>query len=188
MLASHPKELVSKFVQVSGGPQLPPYFSIGYHQSRWSYYSAIDVANIIFMFDSRHVPFDAIWLDIDVTNEFEYFTWHSTRYSNESIDIMMEDLNATMRKAVVISDPHIRKNDSYYLYQVFKQLENTTSESSIVSKDNYLVKDSYKFNQDDDTFVGNCWPGNSVWPDYLQTKVRQLWATLYSEDPFYKKY
>jgi alpha 1,3-glucosidase len=30
--------------------------------------------------------------------------------------------------------------------------------------------------------VGNCWPGQSVWPDFLQKRVRKVWASLYSED------
>jgi|LauGreDrversion4_2_1035121.scaffolds.fasta_scaffold526034_1 alpha-glucosidase (family GH31 glycosyl hydrolase) len=49
-------------------------------------------------------------------------------------------------------------------------------------KQRYLVKDPYKTNQDEDFFVGSCWPGQSVWPDFLQKRVRKVWASLYSED------
>lgn len=47
------------------------------------------------------------------------------------------------------------------------------------------MKDAYKFNQDDDTFVGTCWPGTSVWPDFNQKRVRQVWAALYQEHELY---
>lgn len=50
----------------TGASSMPPYFALGYHQSRWSYYSADDVSNINFRFDYYEVPFDVIWLDIDV--------------------------------------------------------------------------------------------------------------------------
>ncbi len=36
---------------------------------------------------------------------------------------MIERLNESQRKIVVISDPHIRKNDSYFLYKTFRTLE-----------------------------------------------------------------
>jgi alpha 1,3-glucosidase len=50
----------------------------------------------------------------------------------------------------------------------------------------YLIRDPYKLNTPNEVFVGHCWPGASVWPDFLQKKVRQVWATLYSHDILYK--
>jgi mannosyl-oligosaccharide alpha-1,3-glucosidase len=67
ILAAHPKELLGKWQTVTGAAPLPPYFSLGFHQSRWSYYSADDVANVNFRFDFYEMPFDVIWLDIDVS-------------------------------------------------------------------------------------------------------------------------
>ena len=37
--------------------------------------------------------------------------------------MMLERLGEAQRKLVVISDPHIRKNESYFLYKTFKNLE-----------------------------------------------------------------
>jgi alpha-glucosidase (family GH31 glycosyl hydrolase) len=70
LVSSHPKHLVHKLATVTGFASLPPYFSLGYHQSRWSYYSADDVININQRFDFNDVPFDVIWLDIDVTDHY----------------------------------------------------------------------------------------------------------------------
>lgn len=36
---------------------------------------------------------------------------------------MNDMLDARQRKVVVISDPHIRKNDSYYVYTAITELE-----------------------------------------------------------------
>ena len=77
-----------------------------------------------FRFDFYDLPFDVIWLDIDVTNEYEYFTWNPNRFGNGSLDFMYDKLAQAHRKIVVISDPHIRKNDTYFLYKHFKGLEN----------------------------------------------------------------
>ena len=167
ILAPNPRDLLSKWSQVTGQAPLPPYFSLGYHQSRWSYFSADDVSNVNFRFDFYDLPYDVIWLDIDVslfeiaiiiqaTNEFEYFTWNPVRFPNVSLDIMSQRLDASQRKVVVISDPHIRKNESYFLYQSFMELEAGDGKTG---KQRYLVKDPYKLSREDDFFVGNCWPG-----------------------------
>ncbi len=132
-----------------------------------------------FRFDFYDLPYDVIWLDIDATNEYEYFTWNPIRFPNVSLEVMNQRLDASQRKVVLISDPHIRKNDSYFLYQSFMELEAGTAKTG---KQRYLVKDPYKTNQDEDFFVGSCWPGQSVWPDFLQKRVRKVWASLYSED------
>lgn len=134
-----------------------------------------------FRFDFYDLPLDVIWLDIDVTNEFEYFTWNPHRFANATLDVMYDRLAAAHRKLVVISDPHIRKNDSYFLYSYFKSLENPKVGDdeeymgpAVTQK--YFVRDPYKFNSQDDSFEGNCWPGKSVWPDFLQKRVRHVWA------------
>ena len=162
--------MMSKWTLITGNPSMAPYFSLGYHQSRWSYYSADDVSNVNFRFDHYNLPYDVIWLDIDVriqiynnhfqhTHEYEYFTWNPNRFSNKSIDMMMSKLRQSERKIVLISDPHIRKNDSYFLYQIFKSLENNETESennsTSTNRQYYLVRNPYKTKtSSDDTFEG----------------------------------
>ena len=131
------------------------------------------MANVNFRFDFYDLPFDVIWLDIDVTNEYEYFTWNPHRFGNGSLDFMYDKLTQAHRKIVVISDPHIRKNDTYFLYKHFKSLENPIPlEGEESERHKYFVRDPYKYTQSDSSFEGNCWPGKSVWPDFLQKRVR----------------
>lgn len=73
---------------------------------------------------------------------------------------MLQKLGYYDRKVVVISDPHLRKNNSYFLYELFRKFE--TEDSTKL-----LVRDTAKLGLDDDTFVGHCWPGSSVWPDFF---------------------
>lgn len=73
IIASDPKDLLGKWATVTGFAPLPPYFSLGYHQSRWSYYSADDISNVNFRFDFHEMPYDVIWLDIDVSLFIFYY-------------------------------------------------------------------------------------------------------------------
>lgn len=52
---------------ITGFSKLPPIFSLGYHQCRWSYMNQVEVNDLITNFDKYEIPYDVIWLDIDVT-------------------------------------------------------------------------------------------------------------------------
>ena len=38
--------------------------------------------------------------------------------------------------------------------------------------------------KDKKPFIGDCWPGTSIWLDYLNPKGREYWASLYSLDKY----
>lgn len=65
-----------------GYQALPPLFSLGYHQCRWSYDNEKDVKAVDAGFDLHNIPYDVIWLDIDHTEGKRYFTWDSKLFPN----------------------------------------------------------------------------------------------------------
>lgn len=50
-----------------GFADIPPMFSLGYHQSRWNYKDIADLVLVDKKFDEFDIPYDTIWLDIEVT-------------------------------------------------------------------------------------------------------------------------
>jgi alpha-glucosidase (family GH31 glycosyl hydrolase) len=61
-----------KYHKFIGFSNLPPAFALGYHQSRWNYESTQDLIKIDKLFDEHDIPYDSLWLDIDVFIHF-YF-------------------------------------------------------------------------------------------------------------------
>jgi alpha-glucosidase (family GH31 glycosyl hydrolase) len=57
-----------KYHRFIGFAPLPPAFALGYHQSRWNYKSTQDLYQIDNLFDENNIPYDTIWLDIDVSS------------------------------------------------------------------------------------------------------------------------
>jgi alpha 1,3-glucosidase len=55
-----------KYHRYIGFPSLPPAFALGYHQSRWNYVNTEDLINVDKKFDEYDIPYDSIWLDIEV--------------------------------------------------------------------------------------------------------------------------
>lgn len=64
--------------------------------------------------DENNFPMDAVWLDIDYTDQKKYFTWNPDTFSDPKG--MQEYIASTNRKLVTIIDPHIKVDETYYVY------------------------------------------------------------------------
>lgn len=89
-------------------------WTLGYHQSRYTYDNQEDVKDVIANFDIHNFPVDSIWLDIDYTDGKRYFTWNPDTFS-DPIE-MQANLSSTNRKLVVIVDPHVKIDEDYWVY------------------------------------------------------------------------
>jgi mannosyl-oligosaccharide alpha-1,3-glucosidase len=115
-------------------------------------------------FDKFNIPYDVIWLDIEYTDDKQYFTWDSHNFPDP---IGMEkQLDETERKLVVIIDPHIKNKAGY---TVSEELKSKSLE----------IK-----NKDSNTFEGWCWPGSSNWIDAFNPAARAWWKSLFTYDKF----
>lgn len=159
------KEIQKTIKSLTGSPQLPPTFALGYHQCRWNYKSVDDVLEVHKNFDEHALPVDVIWLDIEHTDDKKYMSWHPTNF--EEPERMLEELGRTGRKLVTIVDPHMKKDHSWEIYR------------EIIEK-NLAVKAS----DGKSAFEGDCWPGKSVWTDYTNPEARNWWASLFSFDKY----
>ena len=164
MLGPKPQDVLKSYGELTGYSQLPAGFAIGYHQCRWNYVSDADVRDVDRKFDKFNIPYDVIWLDIEYTDDKQYFTWDSHNFPDP---IGMEkQLDETERKLVVIIDPHIKNKAGY---TVGEELKSKSLE----------VK-----NKDSNTFEGWCWPGSSNWIDAFNPAARAWWKTLFTYDKF----
>jgi mannosyl-oligosaccharide alpha-1,3-glucosidase len=67
---------------------------------------------------------------------------------------------------VTIVDPHLKREDDYYVYKEAKDLD-------ILTKD-----------KNGKVFDGWCWPGSSVWPDWTNPKAQDWWAKKFAFDQY----
>ena len=56
------KDVWRQYAKLTGTQQLPPIFSLGYHQCRWNYRDEKDVAAVEAMFEELDYPYDVLWL------------------------------------------------------------------------------------------------------------------------------
>lgn len=162
-----PANVIKFNAEIFGTIPMPPVYSIGFHQCRWNYYSGEEVMQVNNNYDAVEVPLDAIWLDVEYTagRSKKYFTWDPISFPNHIQ--LANNLTAKGRRLIAIIDPHIKKEDGYNIYDEGTSLD-------------LWVKDVSGQN----TYEAWCWPGASVWPDYLNPAVRAWWSSKFDPAHF----
>jgi alpha-glucosidase len=156
-----PKAVVARFTELVGRSPLPPRWSIGYIQSRYSYIPESTVRFIAQNFRHRGIPCDAIFLDIDYMDGFRIFTWDKSRFPDPKT--MMTDLRRQGFHFIAIVDPYVKVDPNFPVYQQGAER-------------GYFLK-----KPDGTIFTGRGWPGASAFPDYASPKVREWWGSLFEE-------
>jgi alpha-glucosidase len=158
-----PKQVVETYTWLTGTPPLPPLWSLGYQQARYSYMTQERVLQVAARLRSDRIPADAIYLDIDYQYRNRPFTVNRATFPD--LAGMIRQLSAENLHVVMITDPHIadRPGQNYFPY------------------DSGLAGDHFVKNPDGSVYVGNVWPGPSVFPDFTRRQTRVWWGTLYRE-------
>jgi alpha-glucosidase len=156
-----PKKIVEQFTALVGRMPLPPLWSLGYQQSRYSYYPEARAREIVQTLREKKIPADAIYFDIDYQQGNAPFTINREYFPH--FEKMVADFRAEGIRTILITDLHIKKdpNRGYDPYDSG-------------SKQDVFVKTS-----NGSVFVGKVWPGDSVFPDFTLAGVRDWWGSLY---------
>jgi alpha-glucosidase len=154
-----PKTVLERYTELVGRTPLPARWTLGYHQSRYSYYPEKQVRFIADNFRERHIPCDALFLDIHYMDGYRIFTWNKSRFPDPPG--MLADLRKEGFRVVTIIDPGVKVDPNYWVY-----------EQGLAGNDFVKMPDGK-------IFVGKVWPGDSAWPDFTSPKVREWWGTLF---------
>jgi alpha-glucosidase len=158
-----PRQVVAEYAWLTGTPPLPPMWSLGFQQSRYSYTPQSRVLEVADRLRNDRLPADAIYLDIGFQEKNRPFTVDHALFPDFSG--MLAKLKQENFHVVAITDLHIAKlpSQNYAPY-----------ESGIAGDD--FVK-----NPDGSVYSGKVWPGPSVFPDFTRQQTRAWWGTLYRD-------
>eukprot|EP00531_Pseudo-nitzschia_arenysensis_P000619 CAMPEP_0116152546 /NCGR_PEP_ID=MMETSP0329-20121206/20731_1 /TAXON_ID=697910 /ORGANISM="Pseudo-nitzschia arenysensis, Strain B593" /LENGTH=1061 /DNA_ID=CAMNT_0003649319 /DNA_START=135 /DNA_END=3317 /DNA_ORIENTATION=- len=160
-----PRDFYRQYGKLTGTTPIPPMFSLGYHQCRWNYNDEQDVYQVHDKFEELDYPYDVLWLDIEHTDGKRYFTWDKNLFPHPTS--MQEKLWSQGRRMVTIVDPHVKRDEKYYIHK-----EATAKGLYIKDKDG--KKD----------FDGWCWPGSSSYLDFTNEEARSWWADQFGYDRY----
>ncbi|CAI8494319.1 unnamed protein product [Hanseniaspora opuntiae] len=156
-----PADVLKAYTDLTGTIELPLLSTLGYHQSRWSYESSLDVLNVNENFRKNEIPVDFFWLDLDYTDDKKFFSWMESAFPNVT-DLLFKLDQDGKKNLVTNIDPNMKLH--YFISEKIK-------ESGLALKD---------ANMND--FISESWAGESVWLDFLKTEdSQQLWEQFYGE-------
>ncbi|WP_343486736.1 glycoside hydrolase family 31 protein [Allomuricauda sp. d1] len=153
--------VVEAYTDLTGVPEMPPLWALGYHQSKWSYYPEKQVKQLAAKFRKLKIPCDAIYLDIDYMDGFRCFTWDNKKFPDPKK--MVDELAEAGFKTVTMIDPGLKIDRDYWVYQ--QAMDN----------------DFFCKRADGPHFKGKVWPGDCKFPDFTNPEVREWWSGLYKE-------
>jgi alpha-glucosidase len=153
-----PAKILNTYTQLTGRMPLPPRWSLGYQQCRWSYESDIVVRELAREFRQRCIPCDVIFLDIDYMDGYRVFTWSPKRFGDAPQ--LLRELIQDGFQVVTIIDPGV-KYEPEADYSVFDD----------GLKNNYFVRKT-----NGQLFHGYVWPDKAVFPDFMRPEVRDWWG------------
>ena len=157
IVGNSPEEIVKNIQFLLGIPTLPPYWSLGNHQSRYGIKNFTEFKKIYNNYKKYEIPIDTMWIDIDAMDNYADFTINKKFEKMKSF--IKEDIHKDGGKFVPIIDMGIsyeNENNDYV------QLGNNLN---IFIKSNYTKQN----------LIGKVWPGKTVFPDFLNPKVDVFW-------------
>ena len=152
-----PKEVVERYIYLTGTPPLPPLWSLGFQQSRYTYTPESQLREVANRLRADKIPSDALYLDIHYQYRNRPFTVDPVAFPN--FPGFVFELRKQHFNLVLITDLHIAylPNQGYVPYD--------TGHAG-----NHFVKN-----------VGVVWPGPAVFPDFTHAPSREWWGGLYKQ-------
>jgi alpha-glucosidase len=158
-----PRKVIEKYTALVGRSPLPPLWSLGYQQCRYTYYPESRAREVVGLFRQKKIPADVIYFDIDYQQGYAPFTINREYFPH--FEQMIADFKSQGFHTILITDLHIKKDPDH----------------GYAPYDSGAKQDLFVKNPDGSNFVGPVWPGPSVFPDFTLTRARDWWGTLYKD-------
>jgi alpha-glucosidase len=150
---------LDRFSTLTGGAPLPPRWSLGYHQSRWSYRNEGEIRDLARGFQEHDLPLSAVHLDLEYMRGYRVFTVDPDRFPD--LPGLAHDLGEQGVQLIAILNPGVKQERGYTLF------------------DQGMEQGVFAPLPDSIPVSAPTWPGWSVFPDFTDPQARSWWATNY---------
>ncbi|KAK3102556.1 hypothetical protein FSP39_012163 [Pinctada imbricata] len=166
-----PADVIRQYTDVIGHPFMPPYWSLGYHQSRWGYKTANRTLEVVDRVRAAGIPQDVQWNDLEYSDGQKDFTTGYNVFGDQPA--LVAEIHKRQMRYIMITDCGISSNQPAGKYPPY---------------DIGFEMDIFIKNYTGDLLVGKCWPGETVWPDFTNPKTTDYWSQMiqnyHSKVPF----
>ena len=151
-------QILGAYTWLTGRMSLPPLWALGYHQCRWFRYTQDAVERIAAEHRKRDIPCDVLWLDIEYMDGYRVFTWDEDAFPD--VEKMLARLHSQGYRLITIVDPGVKHDPGYWVF------------------DQAVERDLLCRTEGGDLYIGQVWPGNTTFPDFVTEEARAWWGEL----------
>lgn len=156
-----PDRALSRYIELTGRPSMPPRWALGFHQSRWGYEKAEQIREVASRFHERGLPITAIHLDIDYMDGFRMFSIDEVDFPD--LASLSGELSEMGIRLVTILDPGVKWDPDYPVFR-----DGRSAGAYCTSLDGQITR-------------GVVWPGWVAYPDFTSFQGRRWWGDQYTK-------
>jgi len=148
--------VLEAYTWLTGRTAPPPLWALGYHSCRWHAYDQDAVEALARRHREESIPCDALWLDIEHMDGYRVFTWDRELFPDP--EGMLGRLREQGYRVVTIVDPGVKHEPGYAVHD-------EAAELGVLCR-----------TEGGDTYVGQVWPGDTAFPDFVTPEARAWWG------------
>ena len=151
-------EILREYTWLTGRMSPPPLWALGYHQCRWFHYTQDAVEAIGRRHRDEGIPCDVLWLDIEYMDGYRVFTWDEERFPDPAG--MLDRLRELGFRVITIIDPGVKREPGFWVFEEGQ------------------AREVFCLTEGGDTYIGQVWPGDTAFPDFVTEDARAWWGEL----------
>nr|VWP01427.1 Neutral alpha-glucosidase AB [Ganoderma boninense] len=157
-----PKSVVEQYGALVGLPTWQPEWGLGFHLCRWGYSTVNETKASAQAMRDAGIPLETMWNDIDLYHAYRDFTTDPVSFPADQMKAFIEELAANNQHYIPIVDAGIaHQMNATDIYDPF--LKGTE-------------KDIWMKNPDGSTYIGQVWPGYTVFADFFHENTQAVWT------------
>ncbi|KAJ3552717.1 hypothetical protein NM688_g4009 [Phlebia brevispora] len=161
-----PQKVIEQYGELIGLPAWQPAWGFGFHLCRWGYSDINETKEQVTNMREADIPLEVMWNDIDLYHARRDFTSDPTSFPGEEVRSFIRELAENNQHYIPILDAAVpvqsNESDMYLPYLRGVELD-------------VFVK-----NPDGKEFIGQVWPGYTVFPDWFADNVQKYWTEAIS--------
>ena len=146
-----------------GLPPMQQYFTFGFHQCRWGYANWSQLQDVLDNYESAGIPLENIWTDIDYMKQYRDFDNDPIRFGYSEGESFLKALHDSGRHYIPIVDSAIYVPNPQNASDNYTTFHNGNATGSFIT------------NPDGSLYIGDVWPGYTVFPDWISSGAGQWW-------------
>jgi alpha-glucosidase len=157
-----PQRVIEQYGEFIGLPTWQPEWAFGFMLCRWGYANLAETREQVTNMKNANIPLEVMWNDIDLYHSLRDFTSDPVSYPVDEVKEFIRELASNNQRYIPILDAAIPKqaNDTD-IYDPYTE---------------GVAQQVFITNPDGSEYIGQVWPGYTVFPDWFAEKAGDWWT------------